>query len=263
MNPKVLLTAATAALALAAAPSAFAQDYCVADASCVSGGGVDEPTVEAALTAADATFASDRVLIGPGQFVAPTTAGYGAKSFPVEIIGAGAGATTLTGPPDTDTVLYLNGVSSRVADVGIVVPATLTNATKYGLNLVGASGERLSISDDPTIATVTSGARVGGGGSLQGSKVELPQHGPLTVGVSLQQHSIARGADITARTGVAFQGSDTHAIRTRVHANWLGADVLNSATDIDLKDSLIQMTGNTTGVAVSTGNSPDAGIAVR
>src|SRR3954447_4501769 len=213
MNPKLLLTAATAVLALAAAPSAFAQDYCVADASCVSGGGTDEPTVEAALAAADATFASDRVLIGPGEFVAPTTAGYDAKFSPVEIIGAGAGATILTGPPDTDLVLYVNGANSRVADLGIAVPATLTNATKYGLNLVGARGERLSITADPAIAAVTIGATLGGGGSVQDSKIDLPQHGPPTVGVSLQHQSSARRDDITARKGIDFQGSDTHAVR--------------------------------------------------
>src|SRR4051812_49946315 len=112
MKTKPLAAILGVAAALAVAPSAFAQDYCVADASCVSAGGVDEPTVEAALAAADATFASDRVLIGPGEFVAPTTAGYGAKFSPVEIIGARAGATTLTSPPDTHPVLYLNCATS-------------------------------------------------------------------------------------------------------------------------------------------------------
>src|SRR4051794_15481497 len=241
MKTKPLVVAIGVAAALAVAPSAFAQDYCVADASCVSGGGVDEPTVEAALAAADATFASDRVLIGPGEFVAPTTAGYGAKAFPVEIIGAGAGATTLTGPPDSGTVLYLNGATSRVADLGIVVPATLTNSTKYGLNLVGASGDHLSISADPAIASVTIGTSVASGGSVQDSTIDLPQHGPYPLGVSRQGGSSAQRADTAAPTGIDFHGSETRAVRARGPANSRGAAGLSSAANVDLIDWLVHM----------------------
>src|SRR3954453_4423550 len=109
MKTKPTLAAATTALALALAPSAFAQDFCVADSACVSAGGTDKLTVDAALGAADANVAPDRVLIGPGTFTAPTTAGFKAVASPVQIFGAGAGATTLTGRFDTSVVPYLAG----------------------------------------------------------------------------------------------------------------------------------------------------------
>src|SRR3954454_18280496 len=172
MKTKPTLAAATTALALALAlaPSAFGQDFCVADSACVSAGGTDKLTVDAALGAADATVAPDRVLIGPGTFTAPTTAGFKAQASPVQIIGSGAGATTLTGPVDTSVVLYVAGAESRVSNLGIAIPATgVSGLTKLGLYDMAASADHLRITADPAAGPVIIGAELFPGAALEDS----------------------------------------------------------------------------------------------
>jgi hypothetical protein len=262
MKTKPVLAAASAALALALAPSAFAQDYCVADAACVTAGGTDEATLQDALAAADGTIEADRVLIGPGTYTAPDTVGFFATLHPVEVIGSGSGSTVLTGPPDTDTVLSL-GQGSSVSALGLVIPANTTNATKVGLHLVGASATRVKVTADPALSAVGIGIFPGSGAVIEDSEVDLTMTPATVVGISAQHDTTVRRSVISARSGMNAQGSHVHFERDLVRAKSTGLNVVNSANDIDATDSVIQMTGLSTGVSAATLNSTDSGITLR
>src|SRR3954466_1811774 len=84
--------------------AANATTYCVANPTCVQAGGTANATVQGALTQAQTNAGPDRVEIGAGAFVAPS-AGFAHSSTTaansVEIVGAGADATTLSPPAGT------------------------------------------------------------------------------------------------------------------------------------------------------------------
>jgi hypothetical protein len=172
------LAAAVAAVAavlclLAFAPSgALAADYCVQNLSCVGGGGTPEPSVEAAHAAANLDGALDRVLIGPGTFTAPTTFGYVTGFNPVQIIGSGAGTTTLTNPVGTDRVLFVGNTSSVVSDLSVDMPKDNSIFTKVGIRMNGGAARRISVSADPSITPVAIGV-VLDNGSLEDSTILL------------------------------------------------------------------------------------------
>jgi hypothetical protein len=261
MKRKPVLAAATTALALVLAPSAFAQDYCVADAACVSGGGTPELTLDAAITAADADVAKDRVFLGSGTFPASSTDGYFAIQ-PVEIIGAGAGSTTITGPTGTDTILQLPA-GSRVSDLHIHMPFSSTNLTKYGVDVPnGAQLEHLSITAAPNMPAPAIGAVVGDGSALRASTVSIPIGTNLTTAVQTDAGGVAEDDLLSAGTGVHVLGDNVSVRRSRITAN-VGVDVRNSATNNELADSLIHVLPKGIGVLADTGNGTDAGISVR
>jgi hypothetical protein len=93
-----------AALAAGALPAvAGAADYCVAPAA---GCDTDVTYLEQALDKADDADNADRVILGAGIYTAPTATGfdYLRGTGPVEIMGQGAGQTTLTSPPGEQPV---------------------------------------------------------------------------------------------------------------------------------------------------------------
>ena len=248
------------------APSlALATDYCVGDPACVSGGGVDKLTVESALAAAEADTALDRVLIGPGTFTAPK-AGYSALDNPVQVIGEGAGATTITAPKDTDNVLILGDSGSSVADLNLMIPQNTDVATKTGLRLAsGGIAERISVGADPALSTVGIGVHVAAGAVLADSEIELPTAGAgFTVGVQANAGGSVRDTRISARSGLEAQGSNVHLERSRITAtNGKGIGIVNSNVNIDATDTLIRLIGNSSGVQADTANNTDAGITAR
>jgi hypothetical protein len=208
MKTKPALAAAGAVVALALAPSAFAHDYCVANPACVGAGGTNELSVEAALAAADGGSDSDRVLIGAGTFTAPTTGGYeGGQGGPVEMIGAGPGSTTLTGPTDTVYVLRIGPLpGSRVSNLSLRIPPSAVNTTKTGLHAVSATADHLTITADPGAGTYAVGADLFTGAILQDSTVDLSGMSAPNTGVDLAGGSEAFRNSVTARTGIQLRG---------------------------------------------------------
>ena len=101
---------------------------------------------KAALAAANSDPLLDRVVIGPGTFTAPTVSGYVTGFNPVQVVGSGAGVTTLTGPAGTDLVLYLGNHDSLVSDLSVEMPADNSNFTKVGIHLGHGSARRVSVS---------------------------------------------------------------------------------------------------------------------
>ena len=96
----LLSVAAVAACSLGAtAATAAADTYCVSDAACLAAGGINSGGLQPALDQAKGHTGPDVVKIGAGTFSGGPyayTDGNGAN--PVQIQGAGAGATTLTMP---------------------------------------------------------------------------------------------------------------------------------------------------------------------
>src|SRR5829696_7247056 len=111
-----LLTGAVVATGLATAPSAFATDYCVGIAGCAT----TEADIPAALTQAKNHPGPDRVLIGPGNFTTPGGLLYfGDAGNPVEIIGAGQGATIIRSTdPSAATMQVFSGSVRDLAVAG-------------------------------------------------------------------------------------------------------------------------------------------------
>jgi hypothetical protein len=261
----VLGVAAVLALCAFAPSLALATDYCVGDPACVSGGGVDKLTVESALAAAEADTALDRVLIGAGTFTAPK-GGYSALDNPVQVIGAGAGATTLTAPKDTDNVLILGDSGSSVADLNVLIPQNTDIATKTGLRLAsGGIAERVSVGADPALSTVGIGVHVAAGAVLADSVIDLPTAGSgFTTGVQANSGGSVRDTRISARDGIGVHGSNVHVERSRITVtNGAGIRVLDSNVNIDATNTLIRLIGNSSGVQVDTANNADAGITAR
>jgi len=209
--------AASAALWAIAPGAAFATDYCVQDAGCAGSGGTPKASVDAALTAADADAAPDRVLVGPGFYLSPV-GGYHASSNPVQLIGAGAGATTLTGPVDTGTVLALQNHASSVSDLTIAIPYGATGAPKYGLKMqAGRSARRIAITVDPNMPIWTIGADLETGALLEDSSVTLPPGTAGTWGAKAIQANV-RGTTITAMAGLVVGGSNNQFDRDQITA---------------------------------------------
>jgi hypothetical protein len=261
MNTKPALAALAAVSALVLAPSAFGHDYCVADASCVSAGGTAEPTLQAALAAADTTAATDRVLIGPGTYSAPDAFGSYSIVHPVDVIGSGSGSTRLTGPVDSGTVLYL-GAGSSISDAGIAIPANTVNQPGLGLDMAGATAARVKVTADPALSAYSLGI-FAGQSLIEDSEVDLAKAPPGTVGIAALGGTTVRHSAVIAENGMYSQGAHVHFDHDVVRAKVIGLRVGDSATDIDATDSLIQMSGNGLAVFVTTGNNSDAGIALR
>ena len=133
---------------LALGPAAAnATTYCVANPGCVNAGGTAAGTVQTALTAAQSNAGPDRVEIGAGAFVAPSS-GFAHSSTTaansVEIVGAGADATTLSPPAgtgDATTTLTLSSSPDSVVRdlrIGVRGPIGVT-AFNTGLDLIGTA----------------------------------------------------------------------------------------------------------------------------
>jgi hypothetical protein len=269
MSPAFSHSLAAAAAAAAAvlcllvfAPSgALAADFCVANSSCEAAGGTHEISVEAALAAANADSAPDRVLIGPGTFTAPSVFGYVSGGNPVQIIGSGAGSTTLTGPQGTDRVLFVGNPSSVVSDLRVDLPEDNSVFTKVGLRMESGTARRIAVSADPSITPVVIGV-VMDSGVLEDSTIQLGSKVPaVTTAVQTNGASTIRDNVLSGKNGISVQGPDVHLQRDNVTAvTGNGIDVVDSASNIDASDSLIQVVGKGTGVLADTGNGTDAGI---
>src|SRR4051794_786572 len=110
------LAALLAGLTLPAA--AHAVTYCVGDPTCVSGGGLAQPGVQSALTAAAATPDADTVVVGAGIWLGNFS--YTGAS-PLTLTGADRAATVLrpilSGPPAYPAALAVQPAAGASATV--------------------------------------------------------------------------------------------------------------------------------------------------
>src|SRR5919204_2357901 len=154
------------------APAAKADTYCVP--SCA--GGTPEPTVQAALTAAETHSGGDLVQIGAGTFNSASGFHYNSTD-PVTIVGAGTGATTLSdsgAPNGTDTLNIAGSTVSTVSGLKLVVYGT---GTPFGsaLNTVG-SADDIVVAGGPGSANII-GITAGAASVISHASVAVPLNG--------------------------------------------------------------------------------------
>jgi hypothetical protein len=189
-------------LGVLAPDAAHATDFCVApNTTC---GGTNVPTLPAALAAADNSVTSDRVFLGDATYTAPTATGfdYNAPAFPVEIVGAGADKSKLTGPAGASRVLrFQGGPGSSIHDLGVVLPQNVAFGA-IGLDLADPA-LRLTVTAHPTQANTHRGIVLRDGASIADATIALSQDFGNLVGIVVDapSASVARST-IVARTGV-------------------------------------------------------------
>src|SRR4051812_24131983 len=145
-----LLVPALLLLGLAFAAPASAVDFCVApNTTC---GGLNVGDVQTALDWATVSDNADRVFLGAATYTAPANGfSYDLPSGPIEIIGAGQGSTTLTGPiVANQRVLELIGApGTSIHGLRIEMPFSVatnaqglrTNGLVKGVTVVDQPGE--------------------------------------------------------------------------------------------------------------------------
>ena len=174
MLPRLLLAAAAAALIAPAAASA--EDLCVGAPAGCAGQAFPAEELAAALFAAEHNGTADRVLLGALDEEIPPIA-Y-ASAEPLELVGAGAGSTTLRFR-QAGTALDLGTPAARIRGLTL----DLSGAAEVGLALNGATGEDLTISsaEAPSLQAPVTLER---GGTLADSRVTrtAAQTGVLVAG---------------------------------------------------------------------------------
>jgi hypothetical protein len=232
-------------VALLSLPSlANATDFCVHNDPCVQQGGTAFATLEDALGAAEAGQSADRIFLGTGTFTAPTTAGFTAPMYPVEIIGQGSDQTALTAPPNATPVLALGNDGSTVSDLMIVSPDAPDHLPKTALSMTGGTAGNLLITAADGGSDYVTGAALGGT-RLEDSTINLPTN-HLQIAVKAGTDTQIRRDVLTGAHGIDIHGADVQIDRTRITAQTLGiyATRLNTV----MTDSLIRLTDTGTGV---------------
>lgn len=244
-------TLALALLALLLAPAAAgATTYCVSKPSCVSAGGLGEPDLQTALTAAAGSPGSDRVELGPGFYSRAAGFSYVAAD-PVQIVGNGAqgdwtGSATVLGDgtfnPSSETVLtVLSSTPSTVSDLAIQLPSG-TGSSNTGLALNGATADGVTVRGADQ-AAVSTGVKLSDGAFVNGRVEALSS---FATGVNAVSGSLNRVADSTvdgdADAVVAGTGTSLRVERSRLRADsasllvWPAANVSVDSTSMGFRD---------------------------
>ncbi len=170
---RVSISIALAGLALLVVPAvAQAAIFCVDDTPCVNAGGTDQTTVQAAINAAEANGVRDTIEIGPGtQFNGPSTSD---NTNPIDMIGEGAGSTTLTRTVNTagQTILTLADPTSTVTGLTVQLNPS-SGGSLIGLSTAGTASN-IAITDPSGAAFHSGVSLVGSGATLRDSSVSLP-----------------------------------------------------------------------------------------
>jgi PKD domain len=200
---RVLLLAS--ALCFAAPGAAAAATFCV-NGPCPSGA-TTHATLDDALAAAALTGERDRIEIGPGTLSATNSA----VSTPVDIVGAGAAATTLEGAAGSSSyVLDLAVADSSVSDLTVRLA---DGSPRLGLGVGGgAVAERIDVTASTGMTSGT-GVVLSGGGRLERSRVLLHRDASAVFGVLAfagpGPAAVLEDVEIDATVGLDSAGSGT------------------------------------------------------
>jgi hypothetical protein len=252
-----LVTFISLVLALGTSSVASAATFCVNDPACVAAGGTESTSLQAALASADANgMGKDTIEVGPGTY--SNGPGFTADSTnPVDLIGEGVEATTLTRTDTTDAgrILVMDHSQSTVSD--------LTVQLNQGLNLAGletaGSATRVAVTD-PTGETQHIGVILeAAGASLRDSSVTLsvaPSSNTAAVGANFPTGTTPmqlENLQLSAGTGISASDS--------VEARRVGMTVANQGVlmlgAITLDQVSIRVTGTpATGLSDVSGPGP-------
>ena len=229
-----------AASGYAAAPAA-ATTYCV-NTTATDCDPQPFGDVATALAAADANAGHDTVRIGAGTFT-----GTGAAHADVDIIGAGKGATILTGPAGVP-VLTL-GTASTVANLTLAIPPG-----NNGRGLVAERGKAENVAvTGPAEATNAIGFRSTDSGTLELAGVAVTLPGPGTTAVSADVGDlIVRESSLTAARGITPAANES--LKVSSAAINAGIGILGGGGFISAENALIIVIGaGSRGIVVSGG----------
>lgn len=202
---------AVAALVLAGrVAAASAATYCVADPACPAGG-IVKPSLDEAIAAANKDAALDTVRIGPGEF-SPSAF---VASNPVDLVGAGSGATTVKTPPGLVGTFIRLTSASKVSDLAIEMTATNQEALRLA---EGSDAARIEISASHAFLLGTGIYVEGPGSDIRSVKVDI---GPGVSGYGIGDGGGAtiEDTEITAGIGLLPAKSGTTARRVTIHAH--------------------------------------------
>jgi hypothetical protein len=259
-NARAGLLALFVAFACLGAPSlASAADYCVNDDACLQAGGTKALTLDAALVATESASSADRIFVGPGTYKATGYTGFTAPNYPVEIIGAGAGSTTLTAPVNASPVLKLGDALSSVSNLSIEIPAANDFLPKAGIDLTGATARHVAISYDNNAYPNSNGV-VLHGGLLEDSTVSVPPTGGAAAVVAYTDARV-QGDELNGPQGVAIIGADVQVDRARINSSLRG--IFATSLNARVTNSLIHPVGTATAVLATDQGSSDITMNLR
>lgn len=249
---RIALALAIAALTPAAAD---ATDYCVLPENTCTVANTFPATgtgLQAALTAAGADAAADRVLIGAGTYTAPTNAGfqYSLPAAPVQVIGKGGAQTILTAPAMANpVVLFDGGATSTISDLGIRVPANPGPGFPEAIHL-RSTARRVAVTS--VAGLVGTNGVVTDGGFFEDGTIDFPMNGPFTGVNPAGNGGGARNTVIHSAKGLQANSDGVSYERLDVTATVEGLSV--RGVGAKLQDSIIRMSGNSAAIFLGTGN---------
>jgi hypothetical protein len=255
---RVLALPIVAGALLAWPAFASATTFCVNDGSC---SGTDEPTVQQALDAASGNTGPDAVQIGAGTYSNPGGFLYDSAAVDnaVTIVGAGQGTTTLQMPGDPNAyeqVLSIDDASS-VNDLSIEIPGTpgVNSHQDVGLDLFGASANRVSVSAASSANDDTGVFMSGSGASFVDGAVSLP-YGNENRGVSSQGGTGLVRSTVKADTAFSHSSNGEVALLNRVTLmpGAYGFGAWTDAGPIAINNSLINLGSATNAVGLRVAN---------
>ena len=259
-NARAGLLAVLVASACLGAPSlASATDFCVKDDACLQAGGTQVNTLDNALLAAEGSSSADRIFLGPGTYTSSAYSGFSAPNYPVEIIGAGRDATTLTGPVNATPVLTLGNASSSVSNLSVEIPAANDFLPKSGLNLTNATARDIAVTADNNAEPNSLGVLLHGG-LLADSTVSVPTTAGAAAVVAYTDARV-QGDELSGPQGVAIMGADVQVDRVRINSSLRG--IFATRLNARVTNSLIHSLGTGSAVLAADQNGSDVGLTLR
>jgi hypothetical protein len=235
MRNRTLLAAATACAALAIPSVASAEDFCVGGPAGCSGTPVPPPLLSFALTQAQSNGTDDRFILAPGIYASSQ---FGHQSGErVQIIGAGAGKTTLRGSMDAPVLELAGEQDTSVSDLTIEA----TGAATGGLTLHGTSARGVAV-EATGAPSLLAGVSLYGDASFDDGSVDIG---------ALERHAVVvwsgagtvTDSTLTAPSGAGFVGggSDATLRRSTVDAKF---GVYAGAGHLTVSDTLVDLRGH-------------------
>lgn len=251
------ITGLIIALLASFASSASAAVYClpgVSDSSCTN----SSPTIDAAFTSATSNGTADTIRLGAATYPIANAAGLNDNSGgAIHLIGAGQGATTITGtnnPATNQTYLTLGANSpSSVSDLTILLPAGANaDSTDTALSLfTSATATDVTISG-PT-ANNGKGVYVSSGSFTNGT-IDLPQ--TATIGASMGGAGTIADSTITAQSGIdASNNSAPSPVISRVVIHVVNRGIYLDGGTVNIDDTLVDLGSGMSAVGLDANNS--------
>jgi hypothetical protein len=204
------ILAALAAIMAMTACGASAATYCVpAHAGCA---GTTEPTLAAAISAANGDTAVDDILIGPGSF--PASNIVASASNPVHIAGSGMDTTRLEGAT-SGFGLTLYGEAQSIADLTIHEP---DNGHSTALYLDGGVARNVRVDQrDNSAGSATAVGLFHGAAFTDGEALARTTTVPTTYGIYMSNDASEAGlvSNVTAQGGYGIdaEGAGSATVR--------------------------------------------------